>query len=158
MEPPCPCKLAAVTSIRIATASDVPALVRLRIAMDAEEGVTARDTFATDFHAWSEVYLDRFTVFVADVTDVIVGTLWLERVERVPRPSHGDGPMGYVTNFYVEPGQRDRGVGGELLRSLVDYAKTRGYELLIASPSDRSEPLWRRAGFGPTDFLEIDLK
>lgn len=143
--------------IRQATAGDVTALARLRIAMDAEEGVEVQPGFEEDFVKWSASKLSHFTVFVAQDEDTLVGNVWLEKVERVPRPSHDNGPMGYVTNFYVERAHRNRGIGRCLLEAVVEHATAGGLSLLIASPSSRSEPLWRRTGFGTTDFLEMEL-
>ncbi len=146
-----------VVTIRLARPEDVPALARLRVAMDADEGVAAEESFVGSFEAWCSTNIQLFTVFVAEAAGAVVGTLWLERVERVPRPSHDDGPLGYVTNCYVAQDHRNAGVGRSLLDAVVEHANAAGFSMLIASPSERAEPLWRRAGFGQTDFLELAL-
>lgn len=144
-------------TVRPARRSDLAELARLRVAIDAEGGIEVPPNFVEKFLRWSESNFERFTVFVAALDGRLIGNLWLERVERVPRPSHDDGPMGYVTNFFVELEHRNRGVGEGLLGAVIAYAEAAGLSLLIASPSERSEPLWRRAGFGTTDFLELAL-
>lgn len=146
-----------MATIREAGPADVAKVAHLRVAMDAEEGVAADSTFVGDFADWCHSHLSAFTVFVAEDGDELIGNLWLEPVERVPRPSHDNGPLGYVTNFFVVPEHRNSGVGGALLDAVVKHATHAGFSVLIASPSERSEPLWRRSGFGATDFLEMPL-
>jgi GNAT superfamily N-acetyltransferase len=64
-----------------------------------------------------------------------------------------------VTNFYVVPAHRDRGYGTALLEALRLHARDQGMSVLIVWPSERSAPLYRRAGFGPpVELLEARLR
>lgn len=74
-------------------------------------------------------------------------------VEKVPSPFPGADTLGYVTNFYVTPEQRDRGIGTALLGELNSHAGGQGLDTLVVWPSERSGPLYRRCSFGPPDEL-----
>jgi GNAT superfamily N-acetyltransferase len=55
--------------------------------------------------------------------------------------------------MYVVPEHRDAGVGRYLLDALVAHADAEGLERVVLSPSERSVPFYRRAGFDPADQL-----
>jgi RimJ/RimL family protein N-acetyltransferase len=112
--------MASAMAIREATRDDVDELARLRWQMTDEEG-DARQSVDEFRPRFAEAF-DRFrasgswTVFVVLGSDGrLVGCLWLKRIERVPRPNRDAPVMGYVTNVYVEPAWRNRGVGTRLL-------------------------------------------
>ncbi|MGN9894740.1 GNAT family N-acetyltransferase [Micromonospora sp. L31] len=72
-----------------------------------------------------------------------------------PEPLPGVRGARYVTNFYVTPEQRNRGLGKALLDEVNRYARAHHLDTLIVWPSELSAPLYRRSGFdGPGEFLE----
>jgi GNAT superfamily N-acetyltransferase len=146
-------------NVRTATASDLDTLAQLRTQMDAEDGVAAPDGFRDHFIRWFQRHGDRFTVLVAEHDHRIVGTIWLERVERVPRPSEiCPSAVGYVTFMFVTEAYRNRGVGTAMLNRLRLEARDEGCEVLVVWPSDRSVPLYVRNGFArPPGLLELRL-
>jgi len=73
--------------------------------------------------------------------------------ERMPRPGPDPGRWGYLANAYVRPDYRNQGIGGRLLDAILAYADDRGFARVVLSPSQRSVPFYRRAGFGPADEL-----
>src|SRR5262245_49856047 len=91
--------------------------------------------------------------------DRVIGTIWLERVERVPRPGEPNPqPIGYVTFTFVESAHRNAGVGAALLAALATYAREHDFETLIVWPSDASVRLYERAGFlPPVELRELRL-
>lgn len=80
-----------------------------------------------------------------------MGNLWIQLVPKVPAPYVESELFGYVTNAYVEPSLRDGGLGRVLLEAATDWAMERPVEFLVTWPSDRSRPLYERAGFRPTE-------
>jgi GNAT superfamily N-acetyltransferase len=68
-------------------------------------------------------------------------------VRKVPKPGELDGRWGYLTNCYVLPEVRNRGVGGSLLAAIKSWAVELRLELLVVWPSDRAYPFYGRAGF-----------
>lgn len=147
-------------SVRIARDDDVAELARLRRLMDAEDGVAVEPAFDDAFVAWFEAHGRSFTIVVAELDGRLIGTVWLEVVARVPRPSEVDpAPIGYVTFTFVEPEHRNEGVGAAMLARLRDIAIEQRCETLIVWPSERSATLYRRAGFDdPAELLEQVLR
>lgn len=84
-------------------------------------------------------------------TGRLLGCVWLEVVDRVPRPIRHADEMGYVTNVYVERSWRNKGIGTALLARVVAEARARGFAELLVRPSDVSIEFYRRSGFVPSD-------
>lgn len=141
-------------SVRVAHDRDVAELARLRRLMDAEEGFEPGLTFDDDFARWFRTHGGAFTIVVAELDNRLIGTVWLELVERVPRPAEVDpAPVGYVTFTFVEPAHRNAGVGTAMLDALRRIAVEQRCETLIVWPSERSVSLYERAGFAPPGAL-----
>jgi GNAT superfamily N-acetyltransferase len=143
-------------TIREATPEDIPELARLRWEFKVELGdvdpAMEFERFAHRFTAFAaEALADpRWRAFVAEADGHLVGNLWIQFVPKVPAPSVESESFGYVTNAYVEPGLRNGGLGWALLEAATDRAMERPVEFLVTWPSDRSRPLYDRAGFRPT--------
>ncbi|MDG4857837.1 GNAT family N-acetyltransferase [Streptomyces sp. T-3] len=100
----------------------------------------------------------RWLAWVAETRGELCGHVFLCLVERMPDPFSGNSPVGYVTNFYVTPSQRNKGAGSALLEVLKQYAHRADFDTLIVWPSERSSPLWQRSGFQPSEeLLELPL-
>lgn len=142
-------------AIRAATVRDADELARLRWDFRVEAGTppsTTFDVFVEGMRSFVRDALggERWSAFVAHRGDRLVGCVWVQFVERVPHPNLGRGerPIAYVTNMYVEPALRDRGLGRALLDAAVERARRRGASGAVLWPSERSVPFYRRAGFG----------
>ena len=139
-------------TIRPAADDDVSELARLRWRL-----YTEREAHDEPF----EQYVERFTAFARDALargdwrawcaeedDQLVAAMWLHTVPRVPAPGHGDPrPMAYLTNMYVVPEQRSRGLGSRMLRELVDHCAAGGFELMLTFPADDAYGFYERNGF-----------
>jgi GNAT superfamily N-acetyltransferase len=100
----------------------------------------------------------RTAHWLIDDEGVIVGVMTVRIVQKEPSPSKERGSWGYLTNSFVMPERRNRGLGTQLLRSIRSWAIDLGLELLIVWPSEASYPFYRRAGFkGRDDPLELLL-
>jgi ribosomal protein S18 acetylase RimI-like enzyme len=139
-------------AIRPATTDDVTDLARLRWHLYTEQGSHDEPY---------EAYVERFTTFavdalsrpewrawVAEIDGRIVGAMWLQSVQRVPAPGRGaPRPLGYLTNAYVEPAHRSRGVGSRLLRTVTDHCEATDHVLMMAWPADEAYAFYERHGF-----------
>ncbi len=144
--------------VRQARVADAPALARLRWAFKQEdyEGDPPSPARSMDqAEQWIRERLDggRWLAWVLEIGEEICGHVFLHLVERIPEPYEENTPVGYVTNFYVVPSQRNRGLGTALLEALKLHARGLGMDVLIVWPSERSDPLYRRAGFQPSAEL-----
>ncbi|MEU8785389.1 GNAT family N-acetyltransferase [Streptomyces sp. NPDC048637] len=100
----------------------------------------------------------HWLAWVVETGGIIRGHVFLCQVERMPDPYSDNTPVGYVTNFYVTPSQRNKGAGSVLLGALKQHARSAGFDTLIVWPSERSSPLWQRSGFQlPEELLELPL-
>ena len=133
--------------VRVASAADTAALASLRaLWSDGDEpGFAARMT------AWLDAEGDRRTTWVATFGHVPAGMASMLEYRRMPRPGRPDSRWGYVSNMFVREDLRNRGIGSALLDAIVAAADDRGYARLVLSPSERSIPFYRRAGFRVPD-------
>lgn len=148
--------------IERATFEDIPELARLRWELYAEhDGLTSElfEAYRDRFVDFAETALasDDWRAWVARAEGRLVGAMWLQTVHRVPIPGKRAGPIGYLTNVYVAPNHRDRGLGAELLERVTIWCRDEGYSLVIVWPTERSVPFYRRGGFGrPGEPLVLD--
>jgi GNAT superfamily N-acetyltransferase len=88
----------------------------------------------------------------------VIAHMALQVHEGVPRPAAPRDRWGWLTDCYTIPGERDKGHGSRLLATIREWAQAEGLQLLLVSPSDRSVPFYRRAGFGPAgEWLQLGL-
>ena len=146
--------------IRRAEVDDAPALAAMRWRFKVEDGGDETPRGEEEFTAECERWLRSrmigpWRVWVAEVGGRPCGHVFVCLVEKVPSPYPDSEALGYVTNFYVVPEQRNRGLGKALLDEVTGYAHAHGLDTLIVWPSERSAPLYRRCGFdGPDELLE----
>ena len=141
--------------VREASTRDRAGLAALRRAWSEEVtgGVLDDDGFEERFARWSAAENVRRVMFVAVVGGVEVGMVSLAFFERMPRPDQAGSRWCYLGNAYVLPKHRDRGVGAALLAAAVDHARACEAVRIVLSPSERSVPFYRRAGFGLATML-----
>lgn len=142
--------------IRPAGVEDAAELARLRWEFRTEAGTPADRTRAAfdeemeGFAVGALAHGEAWRVWVAEEAGRLVGCVWLRLIEKVPHPSRrrDERPIAYVTNMYVEPARRRRGLGRELLEVALAFARDRGVDGVVLWPSERSRPFYERAGFG----------
>jgi len=144
-------------TIRLAGPADVPALASLRRDWTAE--YSGRDVsdegFDSAFAGWCEREAPRRVTWLAEVGGEPVGMLNVTVFERMPRPGGQQVRWGYISNVFVSAAVRNHGVGSALLDTALAHAQQEGYVRLVLSPSTRSIPFYRRAGFRPATSLLI---
>jgi GNAT superfamily N-acetyltransferase len=143
-------------TIREADASDAPAFMALRARWAAEQRGDGQDAgFAERFGAWFAVELQRRVFWLAEAGDAPVGMVNVLVFDRMPTPGRDAGGWGYLGNLFVVAEHRGRGTGGRLVGAVIDHARAAGFVRVVLSPSERSVPLYRRAGFVPADRLLV---
>ncbi|MBL1098604.1 GNAT family N-acetyltransferase [Streptomyces coffeae] len=150
-------------TVRPALPSDAPRLAELRWTFKQEdhEGqppVADRPLEETERWIRDRLGEGHWLAWVAETGNEICGHVFLSLVERMPEPYGDNNPIGYVTNFYVTPSRRNKGVGAALLEALTQHSRGADYDTLIVWPSEHSSPLYRRSGFQPPEeVLELSL-
>jgi GNAT superfamily N-acetyltransferase len=143
-------------TVRLAGSSDAAALAALR----AEWSTGTADVdaaFVDEFETWLRAETDRRITWVGESDGGVVGMLNLTVLHRMPKPGRrADAPgmsWAYVSNVYVTPAHRNRGLGTHLVAEAVRYARAFGMARLVLNPSDMATPLYARAGFVPAAEL-----
>ncbi|MBC5823706.1 MAG: GNAT family N-acetyltransferase [Candidatus Eremiobacteraeota bacterium] len=63
----------------------------------------------------------------------------------------------YISNVYVKPALRRKGIALQLTFMTVDWARSRGCIVARLRSSPMGRPLYVKAGFGPTEEMELGL-
>ena len=142
--------------IRRAEYADLAAIVELRREWTREEhGDIADPDFEENLAAWFAREWSRRILWLAEVGGRPAGMMNLAIYERMPRPGRALSRWGYLGNAFVLAEYRHRGIGSQLVSTALGYADQNGFARVVLSPTERSIPLYERAGFGPADALML---
>ena len=142
--------------IRVADDRDIATLAEMRRRSSEERRGTGPDPgFVDRFRAWFNAEAHQRTFWLAAHDGKAAGMTNLLTFERMPAPDIDAGRWGYLGNMYVVPEHRVRGLGRQLLDVVVAHADARGLERIVLSPSERSVPFYRRAGFDDAHHLLV---
>ncbi len=91
-------------------------------------------------------HVRRGAVLLAEVEGRVVGFVLLSMARFTLETTR---PAGSITDLYVEPGRRGRGLGTRLLSSGLEWLRARGYRrvLLNVTTGNPARRLYERAGF-----------
>lgn len=136
---------------RLATERDALRLAQLR--WEHKDSETPFDgALRDDFISYCANYLTKafkegLICWVAEENELIVSTLYIQSVQKIPKPDKASGFWGYVTAVYTVPEYRNKKIGSTLMHKATEWSRARGCELLIVWPGERSVPFYERAGF-----------
>ncbi|HWP36024.1 MAG TPA: GNAT family N-acetyltransferase [Gemmatimonadales bacterium] len=145
-------------TVRLATATDADVLARLRwdlrTALAQPAGEQAE--FLARCREWMRERLEEgggWRCWVAVENGEVVGALWLQLIEKVPNPVGESETLGYITNVYVRPEARNRGLGSQLVAAAVAFCRALPVDTIVLWPTDESRSLYERHGFRPPKKL-----
>lgn len=152
--------------VRAATAADAPELARLRFAFrsDYHTVVEGEPEFLARCELWMRDRLGnnaawRAWVAVRRDSGALVGTLWLQVIEKLPNPGDEAERHAYVTSVFVHGDARNRGVGSCMIEAALGACRDLGVDTVFLWPSTRSRGLYARHGFAqPKDILSQQLR
>ena len=140
---------------RFATLADVPALVRLRVAFLTETGsdLTPQPALAPAIQAYflETIATGEFLGCVAESEGQLAATSGLIFRRNPPSIRALKGRSAYVMNMYTLPAWRRRGIAGELLKRLVNHARTNGCRHISLHTMPGARGVYERVGFKATD-------
>jgi len=149
---------------REAGPADVDGLVRLRWEMSLEQQgrpAEAFDSFSERCGSFLRETLagGKWGVWVAEVDGNLVAHIYVQLIDKVPRPGRAVNKYAYMTAVYTSPRFRGEGIGGELLRRACAWAEGAGAEFIIVWPAERAVDFYSRAGFVPSsEPMERELR
>ncbi|MCL2584497.1 MAG: GNAT family N-acetyltransferase [Streptosporangiales bacterium] len=144
--------------IRYAEDEDLAALAALRWRWVVEEnGKTprgTRDEFIAAFVTWSRGHAASHRWIIATRGDSIIGMACLAAIPRVPHPqSPGVRASGDLQSVYVVPGERNSGLGGQILTAVSRQAGQLELERVTVHSSPGAVSAYERAGFEVSPLL-----
>jgi ribosomal protein S18 acetylase RimI-like enzyme len=146
------------TCVRAAVAAEAPDLARLRYEFRAgiEPAAESETAFVERCTAWM---LERlrpgasWRCWVAQAHGAIVGSAWLQLIEKLPNPVAEPELHGYISSLYVQPAHRGAGLGSRLLAACLGECEAQAVDAAILWPTPRSRSLYVRHGFAVRDDL-----
>jgi GNAT superfamily N-acetyltransferase len=144
--------------IRPAVAADSAALASLRYEFRAGIAAAAESeaAFLERCTAWMGERLRpgaSWRCWVAQMSEAIVGSAWLQLIEKLPNPVAEPELHGYISSLYVQPAHRGAGLGSLLLAACLGECEARAVDAAILWPTPRSRSLYLRHGFAVRDDL-----
>lgn len=151
--------------IRLATHDDIEQLIQMRWDFTYEDNDATPKVDWEGYHRECEQFLqqalqgDRWYIWVAEIDNIVVSHIYVELIDKVPRPGRVTHPFGYVTNVYTRPEYRGQGIGSKLLSAIEQWAREINLEFLIVWPSSTSVNFYERNGYAlAKEAMELHLK
>jgi ribosomal protein S18 acetylase RimI-like enzyme len=145
-------------TIRLAEPTDATALAQLRYDFRAsQDPVTEPEAdFLERCTSWMAMRLvpgSSWRCWIAEEAGQLVGTIWLQLIEKIPNPVAEAESHGYISSVYVDPARRGAGLGSRLLDTCMRVCMEEGVDAAILWPSPRSRRLYERHGFAVREDL-----
>ena len=110
-------------------------------------GASERQPCASKTTPYGATFLSTICWLAEEPDGALLGTVWVQILEKLPNPVHEPERHAYVTGFYVRPAARNLGVGSALLTAALALCSEQGTDTVFLWPTPRSRPLYLRHGF-----------
>ncbi|MEC5425842.1 GNAT family N-acetyltransferase [Virgibacillus sp. C22-A2] len=140
-------------NIRLAEAKDIKQLIKMRWDFTIEYDDSKKDESFVEFEKEFQSFLEnalksrQWFIWVVEENRKIVSHIYIELIQKVPRPGRITYPFAYMTNVYTVPEYRNKGIGSKLLGSINNWIKENNYEFVIVWPSDESINYYKGNGY-----------
>jgi len=149
--------------VREATLDDAAALVRHRIGMFTDMGVTVDAAALTDaFHAWlrDTMPAGTYRAWLVESEDrAIVAGGGITILPWPPGPRYMGNRLAFVYNVYTEPAHRRRGLARLVMDAIHAWCAETGISSMALNASKDGQPLYEAMGYAvtpsPMMFLPI---
>jgi len=144
--------------------SDIPIAQELRAKMIREMGGGHNDPDVAH-PTWRQHYDDFYrsrmahdgaALFLAEVEEKPVGVAAVYLMVNHRSEIFGF-QSAYISNVWVEPAWRRRGIASKLTRMAVEWARQKGCEVVRLRSSKMGRPVYAGLGFVTTDEMEFRL-
>lgn len=97
--------------------------------------------------------------WVAVDNDVVVTSISVNHIRKVPKPTLYVDEYAYVTNVYTKPEYRGNRIASKLMDEVVEWGKKKNFELMIVWPSSKAVIYYKKIGFDDrNDLMELVLR
>lgn len=149
--------------IRLAVHADLDQLARMRWEQWSESGshpaVQDEEAFVAGFIRDLESRLNKeWFVWCAVEDEMILSHVYVQVIQKVPKPSRPVDSFGYISNVYTRAGKRNCGICSRVTEQVKSWANAEKVEFLVLWPSRPSMPFWRRLGFSADDPLSLEIR
>jgi len=147
--------------IRVATSGDWRALAEMRYRFRTEVGspTETKSRFVRRCTSWmKKAFADSkaWRCWVIGDGKQLLGHVCVQLFEKMPNPVNEPEAHAYLTNFYVVPEMRGRGLGRRLLNKALSWCRAQDADAVILWATPESKSLYRRCGLRePADILEL---
>lgn len=150
---------------RLAERKDIAQLIQMRWDFTVEDNemktLTKRDfePFKLECCTFLESALKSETwfIWIAEEDAKIVSHIYIQLIDKVPRPGRITYPFAYMTNVYTTKEFRNKGIGSNLITTINEWAKNKKYEFIIVWPSEDSIDYYKKNGYShckePMEFF-----
>jgi GNAT superfamily N-acetyltransferase len=147
--------------IRQATVRDLPEIIRLR--RDACGGQSAEEDYDEFAHQFSAFLADKFEdrnwgIIVADVGEHLVGTVYIQKILRLPTPKGEPNSQALLSGLHVDRTFRGQGLRRDLLENAALWARQADVSSLLVNASEATASVFREFGFAAASgYLQLTL-
>lgn len=141
-------------NIRLAKNDDIDQLIRMRWDFTNEYNNDKIDEDQyEDFYIECKSFLvnalssNNWFIWVCDLEGQILSHVYIEIINKVPRPGKKTNPFIYMTNVYTLPDYRGKGLGSQILKEIEIWSRTNEYEFIIVWPADWSITFYESNGY-----------
>jgi len=141
--------------IRLARLTDIESLIKMRFDFTIEYNPRLQITEDMYEEYYQEIRdflvgaIDskQWYIWVAEDAGEIVSHIFLELINKVPRPGKKTNPFVYMTNVYTLIEYRGKGIGSNILQMIKDWSMANNYEFIIVWPSDNGIDFYKRNNY-----------
>ena len=151
-------------TLRPATLSDVPEILRQRCGMYQDMGPTDAPGLAAMVES-SEAYLrsaladNSIRAWLAITSDGrAAGGGMVSITPRLSRPYFPQCRDASILNVYVYPAFRRRGIARRLMQVMIEWCRAEGFPHVSLHASKDGRPLYESLGFEPSSELRLKLR
>ncbi|RFB14810.1 GNAT family N-acetyltransferase [Bacillus sp. HNG] len=139
--------------IRLAETKDIKQLIRMRWDFTIEYDESKKNESYDDFEKECQLFLEKamnsgqWFIWVAEDHGKITSHIYIELIQKVPRPGRTTYPFAYMTNVYTVPEYRNAGIGSKVISTINEWIKENNFEFVIVWPSDESIHYYQKNGY-----------
>lgn len=90
---------------------------------------------------------EQWCIWLAEVEGEIVSHIYIELINKVPRPGGITNPFEYMTNVYKVEKYRGNGIGSELISTVNKWVNDMKFEFVIVWPSEEGVKFYTQNGY-----------